>query len=400
MIRYLLVISVCCCLVSAAKAQQVNPLPYNHYFTVRDGLKNAYGLIRENKKVTVAYLGGSITFNPGWRNKVDSFLKKEFPEARFHFMNAGIPSLGSPAHAFRLQRDVLDSGKIDLLFVEAAVNDRGNGVDSINQARSLEGTIRHARKSNPLMDIILMSFADPAKTKDYDEQRIPAEVTNHEKIAAYYHLPSINLSKEVHDKMNNGEFSWERDFKDLHPSPFGQELYFATIRELLKTCFNDSSPGINTSGPASMPKPLDKKNFENGKYYSIENVKLISDWILDPDWVAKDSLPVREGFVRRPMLVASRSGASLSLRFKGTAIGMALISGADAGIISWSIDGKPFRETDLFTQWSTMLHLPWYVLLETDLKNEEHILNLRIAEEKNSKSSGHACRIVYFLLNQ
>ena len=51
---------------------------------------------------------------------------KKFPDTKFEFINAGIGSMGSVPHAFRLERDVLAKGPVDLLFVEAAVNDSSN----------------------------------------------------------------------------------------------------------------------------------------------------------------------------------------------------------------------------------------------------------------------------------
>jgi sialidase-1 len=216
------------------------PLPNGDYFKIRDGLKNTFQSVSGNKKATIAFLGGSITYNNmGWRIKTCAYLKECFPETDFRFIAAGIPSLGSLPHAFRLQRDLLDLGKIDLLFVEAAVNDRANGTDSLTQILALEGIVQHAKRSNPDMDIVFMSFADPDKTQDYNNGTEPVEIKNHELVAEHYHLPSINLAKEVRDKMLHKEFSWEDDFKDLHPSVFGQELYFSTIKSLLKVCFID-----------------------------------------------------------------------------------------------------------------------------------------------------------------
>ena len=43
---------------------------------------------------------------------------------------AGIPSVGSNGHAFRLQRDILMRGPVDLLFIETAVNDVSNFPES------------------------------------------------------------------------------------------------------------------------------------------------------------------------------------------------------------------------------------------------------------------------------
>jgi len=401
MYRHFALLSVCCCVLLKTIAQEVKPLPYDPYIQTGNGLKNSFAAITLQKQITIAFLGGSITNMQGWRNKVDSFLRQAYPATQFRFINAGIPSLGSLPHAFRLQRDVLDSGKIDLLFLEAAVNDHVNGTDSLTQVLTLEGIVRHARKANPAMDIVLMAFADPDKTKDYDNNRIPVEIANHALIAKQYNLPFINLAKEVHDRMRNGEFSWEKDFKDLHPSPFGQQLYFASIRELLQRCFVQASQ-VRTlkAQPYKLPKALNKQALENGSYYSIDHARYDGGWELKPDWTPSDGLNTRPGFVHKPMLVASTRGAMLTLPFEGTAIGIAIVSGKDAGMIHYAIDEGPFKQLDLFTQWSKSLHLPWYLLLGSDLKRGKHTLQLRIAAESNSQSSGHACRIVYFLVNQ
>ncbi|HWB24865.1 MAG TPA: GDSL-type esterase/lipase family protein [Chitinophagaceae bacterium] len=372
------------------------PLHYDRYISVRGGIDNAYNAMAKKKQATVAFLGGSITYNPGWRNMVCRYLRERFPATRFHFIAAGIPSLGSLPHAFRVQQDVLDSGKIDLLFVEAAVNDRVNGTDSTTQVQALEGIIRHVKTVNPATDIILMGFADQDKNNDFSQSKVPAEIANQEMIADHYNLPSINLAREVYDKIQHKEFTWEDDFKDVHSSPFGQALYFATMKRLLTLCFNDS---LRAAKEAALPVPLDKNNLAAGKYYNITNAKLNKGWQLVPDWTPTDGLDTREGFVHVPMLVGTTPGAALTLPFTGTAVGMAVISGRDAGIVEYSIDKKPFKKIDLYTQWSSFLHLPWYVLFGDGLKEGHHTLRLRISKEKNAAGAGNACRIVYFLVN-
>jgi sialidase-1 len=361
-------------------------------------LHHSYTAITQQHKATVAYLGGSITNNSGWRNKVDSFLRQTYPATQFRSINAGIPSLGSLPHAFRVQRDLLDSGKIDLLFIEAAVNDRVNGTDSLTQLRALEGVIRHVRKVNPSVDIVLLAFADEDKTNDYNKGQLPPEVVNHELLAARYNLPSVNLAKEVRDRIQNGEFEWKKDFRDVHPSPFGQQLYFNSIRELLQRCFSATATA-GASKKATMPTPLNKERFEKGAYYDITYAHITNGWAIDPDWTPSDGLHTRPGFVHRPMLVGNTPGAMVSLPFKGTAIGIAIVSGSDAGMIEYSIDNSPYKTVDLFTNWSRSLHLPWYVLFDGALKPGKHTLQLKVSEQKNEKSAGHACRIVYFLVN-
>ena len=389
-------------------AQTSGPLPFSDYFSVRGRLNEFYFRTLAGKEVTVGFLGGSITYNPGWRDKVCAYLRQRFPETRFRFIAAGIPSLGSLPHAFRVQRDLLDSGRIDLLFLETAVNDRVNGTDSLTQLQALEGIVRHVEKANPAVNIVMMAFADEEKTADYDRGVTPAEIVNQEEIAGFYRLPSINLGKAVRDKIAHGEMDWKRDFKDVHPAEFGQELYFSAIRDLLDTCLKLYRTGNfavgrqNTSLGRHMStsqQRLDPDNLDKGRYEAIHRAKRDGHWKLHDSWHPADSAKTRPGFVHVPVLEAWIPGAALSFQFKGTAVGIAVVSGPDAGIIEYSIDGAGFKKLDLYTQWSSWIHLPWYLLLGNGLTGKEHRLELHISGDKNPKSKGNACRIVHFLVN-
>ena len=209
------------------------------YHRLHGGLKNSQIKFSKDKKGTVAFLGGSITYNKGWRNMICDYLEQKFPETEFTFIAAGIPSEGSTSGAFRLVRDVLSRGEVDLLFEEAAVNDRSPALrrTSMDRVRGMEGIVRNARKANPTMDIVMMHFVDPSKMTSYREGKIPQEIVDHERVAEHYGIPSINLAKEVTDRIDASEFTWEDDFKNLHPSPFGQEIYAHSMKTLLNSAY-------------------------------------------------------------------------------------------------------------------------------------------------------------------
>lgn len=363
------------------------------YIELNRGLGNAYEKFKSTKKGTVAFLGGSITHNPGWRDKTAKYLQEHFPETEFTFIAAGIPSLGSTPHAFRFQRDVLEKGTPDLLFLEAAVNDQVNGFSEKAQVKGLEGIIRQLYYKNPKADVVLMAFADPAKNADYEAGKEPVEVAVHQRIAQHYGAAYINLAREVYDRIRAGEFSWEYDFKDLHPSPYGQEVYFQTIKELLKI-----TPD-RTAGNSKLPALMDKFSYEKAGYHPVSEAKKLNQFNIAPNWKPSDQIPARPGFVDVPMLVGENENASFEFEFKGRAVGIAIISGPDAGNITYSIDGKEQKTLDLFTSWSTQLHLPWYLMLADELSTGKHVLRVNIARQKNEKSIGKACRIVYFLVN-
>src|SRR5260221_2423947 len=134
--------------------------PDRSYFSVGRALNEFYSRVITRKAATVGFLGGSITYNPGWRDKVCAWLQGRFPETKFRFIAAGISLLGSLSHAFRVQRDLLDSGRVDLLFLETAVYDRVNGTDSLSPARALGGGVRHVKKGYSDGHVIINGLFD------------------------------------------------------------------------------------------------------------------------------------------------------------------------------------------------------------------------------------------------
>jgi len=103
-----------------------DPVESKMVINFRGNIGNSRIKFEKERKGRVAYLGGSITWNPGWRDMVGEYPKQRFPSTEFEFINAGIPSLGSTPGAMRISRDILSRGTIDLLFVEAAVHDATN----------------------------------------------------------------------------------------------------------------------------------------------------------------------------------------------------------------------------------------------------------------------------------
>ena len=378
--------------------QKRSPLPASDFHILRSDFQHSFLKFKNEKKGVVAFMGGSITESDGWRNKVCQYLKEKFPETAFEFINAGIASTGSTPGAFRLSSEVLAKGKIDLLFEEAAVNDRTNGFDSLAQIRGMEGIVRQAKRSNPKMDIVLMHFVDPEKLIDYQQGVIPSEIQNHERVAEHYQVNSIHLAKEVFERIKNKEFTWADDFKDLHPSPFGQEVYFQSIKTFLNNAFNPVQKNdVNTA--YTLPNILNDGSYDKARYLSIKNAEIKSDFLMVDSWKPKDGAGTRKQYVNIPALIGEKPDATFQLEFTGNTIGICVASGPDAGIISYSIDGKPFKKLDLFTVWSENLHLPWYLMLGQSLNEKKHILRVRILSEKNQKSKGNACRILHFLVN-
>lgn len=375
--------------------------PYGYdYFSLRSGLENCRIRFEKSKVGRVAFLGGSITECGSWRDLVCQVLQQRFPETKFEFINAGISSTGSTPGAFRLERDVLGKGQVDLLFEDAAVNDQYNGFSDAAQIRGMEGIVRHARLVNPNMDIVVLEFVDPPKMAEINQGRTPSVIANNERVAAYYNVPSINLAREVTERIRAGEFSWEKDFVELHPSQFGNELYARSISRLFSAAWNKPLSDNAKQNPYELPeKPLDANSYYKGRLGDIHEAQISSGWVFNRSWKPDGEIETRKGFVDVPMLTGDQPGDVLTLKFTGTAIGIFTASGPDAGIVEYSIDQGPFYEKDLFTEWSDRLHIPWAFVLADDLSPGAHEVTLRISDKKNPGSKGNACRIVNFLLN-
>ncbi|MFA7005767.1 MAG: alpha/beta fold hydrolase [Verrucomicrobiia bacterium] len=379
--------------------EPATPYGYN-YFALRGGLANCRIKFEREKTGRVAFMGGSITEMKGWRELVCEELQRRFPNTKFDFIAAGISSTGSTPGAFRLLRDVFGRGPVDLLFEEAAVNDETNGFADQQQVRGMEGIIRHARLVNPALDIVQLHFVDPDKMRAINAGKTPAVITNHEKVAKHYNVPSIDLAHEVTERIHAKEFTWEKDFKGLHPSPFGHTLYAKSIARLFDAAWKEPLAADAKLQPYTLPaKPLDEKSYFRGRLVDIKEARVASGWKIDPSWKPTAKVGTRKGFVNVPMLVAEEPGAALTLKFMGTAVGVFVAAGPDAGIVEFCIDGKPWRSLDLFTHWSGGLHIPWAYVLDAELAPGPHELTLRMSDKKNAESKGHAARIVNFLVN-
>ncbi len=373
-------------------------LPQGHdYFELRDGLANSRRTFERTHAGRVVFLGGSITAGGAWRQLTGDYLTKKFPVTKFTFINAGIGSLGSVPHAFRLERDVLAHGPVDLLFLEAAVNDTSNTADPAHMLRGIEGVVRHLRSVNPLTDIVQLHFVMPEHMADYNGGRVPASIVQHEKVAVAYGNPSLNLSREVTDRINAGEFSWDQDFKNLHPSPFGHTLYANSVARLLNAAF--APPPAASAQPHGLPAPVDPASYFRGRFGEVRGARIVRGFALEKAWKPTDKKGTRAGFVDVPALVGIAPGAEFEFDFEGTGCGLFITAGPDAGRLEVSIDGAPYRPIETYTRWSNSLHLPWAVILDDNLPPGPHVAKVRIARDHDAKSTGTALRVFHLLLN-
>ena len=383
--------------VGPAFAQAAEP---NRNIIRRGSYTNSQIKFEREQNGHVAFIGGSITEMNGYRPMVCEDLQKRYPDTKFTFTAAGISSTCSTTGAFRLNRDVLSKGPIDLFFIEFAVNDDQDAGHARRECiRGMEGIIRQCRKHNPNMDIVVTFFVNPDMLEMLQKNRTPVSMASHTEVLEHYNVSTIHLAREAADRITAGSLTW-KEYGGTHPKPPGNRIGADMIVRLLDDAWaKPLDQSARLTAHAVPEEKLDKASYSNGRFQALETASTGDGWkIHQPDW---KNIPggKRERFTNVPLLCATEPGSETTVKFNGQAIGAYLVAGPDAGIVEASIDGGAFKSVDLFHRFSKGLHYPRTVMFAADLSAGDHVLKLRISDAANKDSKGHAARIIQFAVN-
>ncbi|MBR4172690.1 MAG: SGNH/GDSL hydrolase family protein [Kiritimatiellae bacterium] len=340
----------------------------------REGVGNFMQKLKDGKPVTVAYLGGSITAQNGWRVKTTNWLQQQYPAAKITPIHAAIGGTGSNLGVFRLGHDVLRH-KPDLLFVEFATNDGGAAPNSIWQ--SMEGIVRQTWKQDPTTDIVFTYTITTPMTNDYCRGLCNRSASAMEQLADHYGIPSINFGPRVADLLKQGKlimsahelnrkfdpYTVEQDKngtdekgrivfapEGVHPYDKGHELYLASIINGF-TQMKDSAP---VNHKAKLDTPFVANNFETAKMVAIEESMLSGTWQkLPADNSLMKSFSNRQGQIWQ----TDTPGSTLTFTFNGTYAQIYDLLGPNGGQVDIFVDGvkvnkKPCARFDSYcTYW-------------------------------------------------
>lgn len=305
---------------------------------VRNGLPNFSKKIKSTKgKVTVAFLGGSITkAHNQYRQQLINHIQTLNPSAALQGVNAGVSGTGSELGACRLQDQVLKYAP-DLIFVEFAVNG--------GHFAAMEGLVRQARTMAPSADICFIYTISGEQYKQYDDGGMPANIAALEKIADHYQIPSVHMGLRPAYLLREDKLVWKS--KDsvagkivfsndgVHPTKEGGDLYAAAVaRGFQKILSFSSQPLVLT------PVPLYGNEWEKATMLDpLQFSTLFGNWKkLDPT-IDKDLNAFAPWFPY--LLHSSTAGSSLCFSFTGTGFGFFDIGGPEAGQVELTVDGQP-----------------------------------------------------------
>ena len=185
-------------------------------------------------KITVAFLGGSITEGSVASDDKNCYAYltyrwwcNTFPDAKIQYVNAGIGGTPSLLGVGRCNEDILDY-EPDVVYIEFSVND----VDLPNVSEIYEGLLRKVlySKSNPAVVVINNGF--------YNDGRTVQDV--HNKLASYYGIPAISIVDTLVACTLDGRIPI-RDITpdDLHPNDRGHILLAGVIRYVQDKIYNE-----------------------------------------------------------------------------------------------------------------------------------------------------------------
>lgn len=385
--------------VSAALAGQAaeTAKPYApvsaQLFRSRDGLANTFARLKKGEDVRVAYFGGSITAQEGWRPKTLKWLRERYPQAHVTEINAAIGGTGSDLGVFRFQQDVLQYHP-DLVFVEFSVNDGGASPEYI--WRGMEGIVRQTWAADPSIDLCYVYTFRTGYETDLDRGLCPRAASSDEILADHYGIPSINMAMRIAELARDRKliFTPKKDDagRDLpvpegtilfstdgvHPLDAGHVVYTQVISDALTAMEREGKPG-----PHALKTPYIGDNWQAAKLVPLE------PGMLTPGW---KRLPPTEGLGARfhnrlpEIWEATKPGERISFRFRGTAVKLYDLMGPDAGQVVFTLDGKASRPQPRFDKYCTYHRLASLAIGE-GLADTVHTVTVEIQPDQPDRSS-------------
>ena len=356
-------------------------------FHQRGGLPNFFAKVKARKKVTVAYLGGSITeANNGWRDLTFNWLATTYPGAGFTQVNATAGGTGSDLGVFRMNHDVLPH-KPDLLFVEFAVNDFGSTTESIY--RTMEGIVRKTWRRYPQADICFVYTIAENNIKDLQAGKYQFTALAMEQIAEHYRIPSIHMGVEVIKLLDAGkliftgvpeEHPHQIVFTTDHTHPLsgsGHPIYAGVVEHYLQEMAQSDS-----IAPHDLGAPFVADNWEDAQMIPLSRIKNRRGF---KKLAGKDTVQQQFKKFMPAIYKAMAPGATFTVRFTGKVLGVYDLIGPPGGIVTVTVDGGAPQDIFRFDQWGNYYRKSAFFL--KDLDNGPHQATFTVTGKSFDKAA-------------
>ncbi len=243
-------------------------------------LKELMKRAKEGDRMTLAFLGGSITqgclssqYTNCYAYLVFDWFVKKFPKTAFTYINAGVGGTTSHFGTARAEDDVL-SYRPDFTIVEFSVND--DNTDFYKE--TYEGLIRRIY-GNPYEPAVLLVHNICYDTGVSAEEK-------HREVGTYYNLPSVSMKTTIYPEVTQGTIPVrEITPDDLHPNTAGHGLLAEVIIDFLEKVYAQKE---EPEEAFLMPqKTLTVNAYEKAVRYDQNNSKPLCDGFIADNTLKK-----------------------------------------------------------------------------------------------------------------
>ncbi len=330
-------------------------------------LNNIIKKLKEDKKATIVYLGGSVTNGFGstnanefsWRALSGKHLKKNFPDAEINLINAGVGGTGTGYGRFRLVNDVLYHNP-DLVFIEFSINDSYEGYNAETSYLYYESLLHTIHNFNDEIDIIMVVITDRGNMRNGPTSIAKA----HYEIAERYGLPVIDILSAVAEdmKVNNREEDYY--LKDwAHPNDDGYAFYASVVNKFIDENIVSASFGEIKKHTVPAPK--------------MDNLLLGDTVMVDYDKfepLKTEGFGVRDISENNVWFMSENAGDSFEFEFTGTHFSAWMRYGGENGAeggaeeIECYLDGEYISTISMKSWSSATIHRTFF----NGVENKKH----------------------------
>lgn len=364
------------------------------FYQVRDGIQNSQYYFKVNTvgNQYLFFIGNSVLAGQGLKDanlrysaQMVKGFKKHFPESNPHETRHMQPG-GSWFGLYRCSRgqpvfgEVICSGHLAIL--DFAADDRGADIRQVQTA--VEGLVRQVVLYRNTHSQMLVYTLTPEIFEAYKAGKVPDYIWACEQVAEHYRIPSLNLAKYAAEKILSGVITFEEFSADgVNPTDAGARLYADAV-ELFTDALMTAYPVPEKPKPRTLPERLFPETDDNGRIIAYEDPEVRREGA----WRPGQASPVGPF---RHVLASDTPGASLTLAFKGSEIGLIDVTDKDSADIEYAVDGEAFRKLSAPKEAAgpAMRAVPLCKGLD---RAAEHTVVLRVASPGTARIGG-------FLLN-
>jgi lysophospholipase L1-like esterase len=360
------------------------------FYQLRGGIPNSQHYFKANTvgNQYLFFIGNSVLAGTGLKDpnlrysaQMVKGFKKHFPQASMNETRHMQPG-GSWFGLFRCSRgqpvfgEVIASGHLAIL--DFAADDRNADLEQVKT--SLEGLVRQIVLYRATHSQILVYTLTPEMLQAYQAGKTPEYIRISEQIAAHYGIPSLNLAQYAATKIIAGEISFAAFSADgINPTDAGAKIYAEAVAQFVDALLT-ANPIPEKPQRRTLPSPLFPDTDDNGRIVAYEDqpVKRVGNW---KPGQASPIGPFRH------LLVSDEVGATLTLKFKGSEIGILDVVARDSADYEYAVDGATFRKLPAPKDATGPTMRPVSLAKKLDRKIE-HTIILKVASPGTARMGG------------